>query len=169
MVRDLAERIPTFANVVIKWEQNNEPPPAANSSTETENGVSPTTNRPVVGAWSGQSSLDADEESYFNESDEDDESSAPPSTLTETVKSGMVRSPAVIFKEMREKGKDRLVDYEDDDLLSGPSELKRRRVDEDEGLELVLNKKVNEKSKPTVNSTNGSTKLIISFGNHRKT
>lgn len=187
LIRQLAERSMTFAQLIRRWEQNNEPPPPpdpSTSSTQIDGGAGSGKPAPI-GAWAGERALDADEESYFNESDEEEEMGPKPAEAramggsTMPSKSGIaaistpdaapsgnkgiVRSPAVIFREMREKGKAKLVDYgedEDEEMSSAsdaktpattantasspaaplppPGELKRRRTDEEEdGLGLL--------------------------------
>ncbi|KAK4055090.1 Platinum sensitivity protein [Microbotryomycetes sp. JL201] len=67
-VRDLATSLKTFDNLVIKWEQNNAPPPPSKESAGSA--VSADMSRERSTSWSRM--VEEAEEKYFNEDDEDD-------------------------------------------------------------------------------------------------
>lgn len=74
-IRKLAEKLSTFQNLIIKWEQNNDRPAPntiqANSSNLDEDKGAHTGRK--IGAWSRSQTWDDDEENYFNDSDEEED------------------------------------------------------------------------------------------------
>ncbi|KAK4052875.1 Platinum sensitivity protein [Microbotryomycetes sp. JL221] len=70
-VRQLASSLKTFQNLVIKWEQNNEPLPMKDSNSGP---VSASMTRDQSTSWA-RMDLDA-EEKYFNDDDDDDDANS---------------------------------------------------------------------------------------------
>ncbi|GAA94601.1 uncharacterized protein L969DRAFT_87512 [Mixia osmundae IAM 14324] len=123
-IRGLALDYPTFEALVNKWEQINEPPPAATSTKEEDASSKQRPGEGIPGR-----ALDIEEESWFNESSSDDEEKGRTKGESrkrsggelpgrESKQSTPIKSPALVFgsalgaQNARTKG---LVDYEGED------------------------------------------------------
>ncbi|WAR60687.1 hypothetical protein PtB15_9B626 [Puccinia triticina] len=78
VIRLLAQKFTTFQSLIQRWEQNNDPqnapgsgPAQSSSSNNTEENAAHNVRN--IGSWSRSQTLDAEEENYFNDSDEETE------------------------------------------------------------------------------------------------
>ncbi|KAM0756516.1 DUF625-domain-containing protein [Meredithblackwellia eburnea MCA 4105] len=81
-VRQLALWLRTFEMIIAKWEQNNEPPPSAEVPAAAAVGAPPPRE---AGSWSR---MDMEEESYFNASDDEDDSTGVTTSPSMSTRSG---------------------------------------------------------------------------------
>ncbi|KAM0793606.1 hypothetical protein ACM66B_001039 [Microbotryomycetes sp. NB124-2] len=84
-IRELAKTLKTFENFVIKWEQNNAPPPPKEPSG---NAVSAEMSRERSTSWSRM--VEEAEEKYFNDDDDEDDSSTTTAEATGAAASASV-------------------------------------------------------------------------------
>ncbi|KAI8452612.1 component of IIS longevity pathway SMK-1-domain-containing protein [Phakopsora pachyrhizi] len=158
-VRKMSEISSTFKNLIIKWEQNNEPPPQAEASSEStnresgENGAHAVRN---IGNWSRTRTLDAEEESYFNNSDEDDSEDNPPKVM---IASTSKRSSKPMTRKRCQGLLTNPIEGSGSDVVGGSGSLKTTVA--------VLNKAASQQTKPLVDyqdeeddSDQGSNQLL---------
>lgn len=118
-VRSLAPKVKTFELLIAKWEQNNEPPPKAETSGATAGPTSKYVHpffhftldctkltsfhcsSAMKREGSGIARMDFEEENYFNGSDEEDDSS---SKATTRKREGEANTPAGDRKRPRVEG-----------------------------------------------------------------
>lgn len=114
-IDELASRgLPTFAGLRSKWEQINEPPPAP---VVAQTSVEPTSTSMARTPSSGWGRMDADEEAYFTQDDEEDQlatptDSAPPGSLKRPSTSG---EPEPAKRARLSHPRQGLVDYGEDE------------------------------------------------------
>lgn len=95
--------VDTFQNLILRYDQMHEPPPTQeldNSFTSHESDT-PVRNAGIVngGRWQGLKDTDAEEEAYFNGSDNDDEEEALPNTAKPVVNGASPVRPLVNYPD----------------------------------------------------------------------